>query len=53
MLRKSNPPILLKDLIEDLAQVAGLFERNAPYTPLGGWSRPHRGDLQATSPMWF
>ena len=53
MLRESNPPILLHDLIEDLDEVVALFERNAPYTPLGGWFRPDQGDLEATSPMWF
>ena len=53
MLEYSNPPILLDDLIDDLDAVAGLFERNAPYTPLGGWFRPDRDGGEATSPMWF
>jgi len=49
----ADPPILLEDLIDDLDDVARLFERNAPYTPLGGWFMPkHEGDV-ATSPMWF
>jgi hypothetical protein len=49
----SNPPILLRDVFEDLGEVVGLLERNAPYTPLGGWYRPD-ADLDApTSAMWF
>ena len=51
MLRKSNPPILLKDLIEDLDEVVALFERNAPYTPLGGWFRPDRGEERYRSTL--
>ena len=53
MLSASNPPILLDGLIDDLDAVADLFERNAPYTPLGGWFRPDRDGGEATSPMWF
>jgi hypothetical protein len=53
MIRYSKPPILLRDVIEDLDAVVRLLERNAPYTPLGGWYRPG-ADLDApTSPMWF
>jgi hypothetical protein len=53
MLGTSNPPILLRDLIDDVDEVAALFERNAPYTPLGGWFRPDQEGGEATSPMWF
>jgi hypothetical protein len=53
MIRYSDPPILLRDVIEDVGDVVRLLERNAPYTPLGGWYRPD-ADLDApTSPMWF
>ena len=53
MIHYSNPPILLEALIEDVNEVVGLFERNAPYTPLGGWYRPGHEGAEATSPMWF
>jgi hypothetical protein len=53
MSRYSNPPILLDDLIDDLDAVVRLFERSAPYTPLGGWFRPDLDGAEATSPMWF
>ncbi len=53
MIHYSEPPILLRDVIEDIADVVHLLQRNAPYTPLGGWYRPG-ADLDApTSPMWF
>ncbi len=53
MIRHSDPPILLRDVIEDVGDVVRLLERAAPYTPLGGWYRPGV-DLDApTSPMWF
>jgi hypothetical protein len=53
MIRYSDPPILLRDVIEDVGDVVRLLERNAPYTPLGGWYRPGV-DLDAPSvPMWF
>ena len=53
MIHYSDPPILLRDVIEDVGDVVRLLERNAPYTPLGGWYRPD-ADLDApTSPMWF
>jgi len=47
------PPVLLDALIDDLDEVARLFERNAPYTPLGGWFMPRDAGDEATSPMWF
>jgi hypothetical protein len=53
VIRYSNPPILLRDVIEDVGDVVGLLERNAPYTPLGGWYRPDADLDAATSPMWF
>jgi hypothetical protein len=53
MFHYAAPPILLENVIDDLDEVTRLFERNAPYTPLGGWFKPaHEGD-EATSPMWF
>ena len=53
MIRYSAPPILLRDVIDDPGDVVRLLERNAPYTPLGGWYRPG-ADLDArTSPLWF
>jgi hypothetical protein len=33
--------------------VKQLLERNAPYTPLGGWYRPDADLDAAISPMWF
>jgi hypothetical protein len=53
MLRHSDPPILLRDVIEDVGEVVRLLERNAPYTPLGGWYRPGVDPDAPTSPMWF
>jgi hypothetical protein len=53
MIHYADPPILLRDLIDDLDEVIGLLERNAPYTPLGGWYRPGADLDAATSPMWF
>jgi len=49
----SRAPLLLRDTIDDLDEVMGLFIRNAPYTPLGGWYRPDHAQGEATSPMWF
>ena len=51
MHRHSNPPILLDGLIDDLDAVVDLFERNAPYTPLGGWFRPDHDGAEATFPL--
>jgi hypothetical protein len=53
MIRYSDPPILLRDVIEDVGDVVRLLERNAPYTPLGGWYRPGADLDTPTSPMWF
>jgi hypothetical protein len=52
-LRHAGAPLRLTDVIEDLGAVVGMLERNAPYTPLGGWFRPDGDDGAATSPMWF
>jgi hypothetical protein len=49
----SDPPILLRDVIDDPGEVVALLERNAPYTPLGGWYRPDLDPDTPTSPMWF
>ncbi len=49
----ANPPILIENLIEDLDEVAALFARAAPYTPLGGWFMPDGGSGEAKSAMWF
>ncbi len=53
MIRLSDPPVLLRDVIDDVGDVVRLLERNAPYTPLGGWYRPDADLEAATSPMWF
>jgi hypothetical protein len=53
MIEEANPPVLLRDVIEDLSEVVTLFERNAPYTPLGGWYRPDMDPDEPTSAMWF
>lgn len=53
MIHYSDPPVLLRDVFDDVGDVVRLLERNAPYTPLGGWYRPD-ADLDApTNPMWF
>jgi len=52
MIHQSDPPILLRDVFEDVGPVVRLFERNAPYAPLGGWHRPG-ADLDAPVPLWF
>jgi hypothetical protein len=53
MFQYSHPPTFLDELIDDLDAVVHLFERNTPYTPLGGWFRPDHDGGEATSPMWF
>lgn len=53
MVQYADPPILLRDVIADLGEVKQLLERNAPYTPLGGWYRPGVDPSAATSPLWF
>ena len=41
------------DVIDDVGDVVRLLERNAPYTPLGGWYRPDAELDVPNSPMWF
>lgn len=53
MIHAAEPPILLRDVIADPAQVVALLERNAPYAPLGGWYRPGVDQDLAASPLWF
>lgn len=53
MIRYSNPPVMLRNVIEDTDEVVRLLERNAPYTPLGGWYRPDADLEAATNAMWF
>lgn len=53
MIHYSNPPHLLHDVIPDLAPVIDLLERNAPYSPLGGWFRPGVDRDATTNALWF
>jgi len=53
MVHTSKPPVLLSGVIDDTRDVVALLERNAPYTPLGGWYRPGVDEDVAASPMWF
>lgn len=54
MLHYSEPPILLENVIDDLPLVRALLERNAPYTPLGGWYTPgSEVSDEPTSALWF
>ncbi len=53
MIHYSDPPILLREVIEDIGDVVRLLERNAPYTPLGGWYRPGADLDVPSSAMWF
>lgn len=53
MIHYSDPPVLLRDVFDDVGDVVRLLERNAPYTPLGGWYRPGADLDVASSPMWF
>lgn len=53
MIHYSDPPVLLRDVIPDLAEVRALLERNAPYTPLGGWYNPDADPDAETSTLWF
>ncbi len=53
MVETARPPLLLEDVIGDLDAVVRLLERNAPYTPLGGWYRPGVDEDVPSSPMWF
>ena len=53
MIRCADPPVLLTDVIDDLAAVVALLEGDAPYTPLGGWYNPGADPHARTRPMWF
>jgi len=44
---------VLRNVIADPDDVVRLLERNAPFTPLGGWDRPGADPDAATSAMWF
>ena len=48
----ADPPLLLEHVSDDVQQVVELFERGAPYKPLGGWFRPD-ANSEALSAMWF
>ena len=52
-IRYSKPPVLLRDVIDDLDAVDRLLEEQAPYTPLGGWYSPGADPHARTRPMWF
>ena len=49
----SPPPLLLRDVIADREAVIALLERNAPYTPLGGWFSPGVDQSKRTAAMLF
>ncbi len=54
MIHYSDPPTLLRNVIPNVDEVVRLLERNAPYTPLGGWFRGGLDeDDEATNAMWF
>jgi hypothetical protein len=53
MIQYSKPPILLQDVIPNMADVVALLGQNAPYTPLGGWYRPDVDPDVPSSAMWF
>jgi hypothetical protein len=53
MIHTAEHPILLREVIADPGAVIRLLERNAPYSPLGGWYRPGVDEEVAGSAMWF
>ena len=53
MVEFADPPVLLTDVIDDVADAVALFESQAPYTPLGGWYNPGADPHARTRPMWF
>jgi len=53
MIHYAQPPVLIRDVIDDLSLVRGLLERNAPYTPLGGWYRAGAESDLPDSALWF
>ena len=52
-LEYADPPLLVRDVFDDLAPIEAMLERCAPYTPLGGWYAPGADPDAATSAMWF
>lgn len=52
-IRDPKPPVLMRDVIDDLDAVDRLLESQAPYTPLGGWYSPGADPHARTRPMWF
>ena len=53
MIHYSDPPVLLREVIDDIGDDVRLLERAAPYTPLGGWYRPGIDLDTPSSAMWF
>jgi hypothetical protein len=53
MIHYADPPILLRDVLDDVHAAEVLLARVAPYTPLGGWYRPDADPDAATNPLWF
>jgi len=49
----AKPPILMRDVIDDLDRVRALRVENAPYASLGGWYASNANPEAATSAMWF
>ena len=52
-IRQSKPPVLMRDVIADPDAVTQLLERQAPYTPLGGWYSPGADPKKRSRPLWF
>ncbi|MEM9176911.1 MAG: hypothetical protein AAGC67_16945, partial [Myxococcota bacterium] len=52
-LHYAEPPVLIRDVIDDLEGVYALLAAEAPYTPLGGWYAPGANPDAATSALWF
>lgn len=52
-LHYAPPPVLIENVFEHPEEVIAILERNAPYTPLGGWYNPNADMDAATSAMWF
>jgi hypothetical protein len=52
-IRYAKPPVLLRDVIDDVSEVVRLLESQAPYGPLGGWYNPGADPHARTRPMWF
>lgn len=52
-IRDAKPPVLLHDVVGDLAPVRRLLDAQAPYHPLGGWYSPGADPHARTRPLWF